>query len=533
LPNELWSRIFYFCSTPPYPPFVSSAFSTSPPQHSHSCLLEMNRTSMWLKCQLTLVSKRWCSIATPVLFQHIWIANGRDAERLARVLETPIKHTSPRSGERFGLYIRHIHVETPTYDRCPPQPLLTLLEHASCIRTFSDIHSIRRSPNSSTGSESCTVLPRPASPPMTDEEIMTFLLDRLCQTGRIRRLCWTVYDSDACTSRRGLTEAYFRQVLEPKLRKARGALEHLELSISADCRWTGGPSFLDIALNENRRLPTLPPSKASYVLPMAMESNGLDLPRLRSLKVGTDDALLGALTPWRIPRFQNLCLVSDTFSTLGPGLSNFLHHHGGKLVQLELCHESKLAGAEYRLTPHPASHLSYGFTIPGQRTNPRPLHTLADLCPKLIELIYDAETIPTYQLSDRTAPHPLMTSHPGLRFIGIRNIENLIYEGLERLERRAGGQHMAGEETVRPQVMVAADPSRAISKYEGEAWSAVLSQFRALLDRDLFPSLVVPYRPRPGPKAAAKARLWAAKAHRNPGPSLEPPNWSGAARLTA
>ncbi|KAF6760359.1 hypothetical protein DFP72DRAFT_843275 [Ephemerocybe angulata] len=52
-------------------------------------------------------------------------------------------------------------------------------------------------------------------------------------------------------------------------------------------------------------------------------------------------------------------------------------------------------------------------------------------------------------------------------------------------------------------------------------------------DDGLFYPHVVPYRPTPGPKAAAKARLWAAKAHQNPGSSLEPPNWLGPARLTA
>ncbi|KAF6741646.1 hypothetical protein DFP72DRAFT_861715 [Ephemerocybe angulata] len=127
---------------------------------------------------------------------------------------------------------------------------------------------------------------------------------------------------------------------------------------------------------------------------------------------------------------------------------------------------------------------------------------------------------------DRSRTLQVMRQASQGRSVGI---QRLIQAELQAEQRKQGHQRQ-GERTPfkAKQTGLTRSKRRWMSELMGVSWYSK-EWIRVTGDG----RRVVPYRPRPGPKAAAKARLWAAKAHRNPGPSLEPPNWSGPARLTA
>ncbi|KAF6747600.1 hypothetical protein DFP72DRAFT_1147506, partial [Ephemerocybe angulata] len=479
LPTEIWAQILRDASTPHDPFFnpdpnnpdslIPTSFLHS--QHSHGHLLSAYKNSMRFKCSLALVSKTWFWAVQPILFGFIWITTTRDAERLAALILKRLttsrafkgasgRNTLPPVDDPVGLYIRRIHLETSSHDRCPPSLLLVILENAPFLQVFSDNHSIRRNPNYDSLARQ-----------IHDTDVLAVLLNPDSET-LLRQLSWTIYDS-RCEA--GTTISYYHHIIEPRLISAGSQLRRLELNLCLKSIGGTGRSFLDAALNTSTHTPPI-----DY-MPNNSEAPTLELSQLRTLKVTVDDASLHILAKWSMPQLRNLCIVSGDLPHIGMGLRSFLQSHGERVFQLELGHhESRSAGEEYWVTDPPTSHAGRGSGSSRAASG----SPLAELCPYLSELICDASPSITYQPTGWAAPHALLQSHPTLRLIGIRNLDVTIREGLEMLEQR--------DRTARRSDT--GDTSASGSATEdnvGDVWHELLGQMKRLLDRDAFPRLAV------------------------------------------
>ncbi|TFK23751.1 hypothetical protein FA15DRAFT_681051 [Coprinopsis marcescibilis] len=209
------------------------------------------------------------------------------------------------------------------------------------------------------------------------------------------------------------------------------------------------------------------------------DSPPLVLPALQSLKVTLDNATFHVLSTWDMPVLKNLSVISADFSYAGEGFAKFFEIHGGKLGQLELGHSTG-AIEEFWLTAPPAqgggggnfnanannnfnnannnANNNFNFnannnanangngnanangngnntTPPGWTFGPTQI-PLAHWCPNLVQFICSADAEWNWQNPDWIAPHVLLPAHPTLQFIGVRDIEKRILEGLGRVESR-------------------------------------------------------------------------------------------------
>ncbi|RXW19835.1 hypothetical protein EST38_g6019 [Candolleomyces aberdarensis] len=348
LPPELWIYIFHLASSPSHP-FLSSSILSTPEDlakpisflsypHSHSHLLPAYKRMLRFKCTLTMVCKLWNALAQEVLFEFVWITRAREAECLAGLLQAkavralqevpeeqeeeasakkkkgkrrsypvpqPLSDTThfdydnkgaytyPYDTRGVGRHIRRLHIETTSsLNRCSPQDLLVILDHAPLLQVFSDYRSIKRvanfeiwsgvsvgagaggsRPSSSSGivgsgssvsvgSSSSSSPPSPSSSnpstvalttPSTsstlhpyhhshgpDHPVLSALLAHPKRITGIRRLSWTNYDYEPSDYEAGVR--FYLRVVGPKLRMAREHLEFLEVNLCAKDLSGGGAS---------------------------------------------------------------------------------------------------------------------------------------------------------------------------------------------------------------------------------------------------------------------------------------------------
>ncbi|EAU93679.2 hypothetical protein CC1G_12277 [Coprinopsis cinerea okayama7 len=339
LPPELWVLIFHHACSPSHPFLSSALIAPNEPlsflefPHSHSHLLNDYRRSMRSKATITYVCKLWHSIGQEVLYEFVWITRAREAALLAELLDRKairdvsadstaaasskgkgkgkniVRHghqlsdttnfdynnrgayTYPWDTRGVGRHIRRLHIETNTLDRCAPQDLLMILDHAPLLQVYSDYQSIRRttgftiiapaSPSasasssgnassglglgssrpSSRGSEgssssgsssgsslgstiitststftssseasSHTTLPPPQQQE-SDQQVLSALLAHPARRTNLRRLSWTNYEYEPEDYEAGVR--FYLRVVGPKLKAAKENLEFLELTLCA------------------------------------------------------------------------------------------------------------------------------------------------------------------------------------------------------------------------------------------------------------------------------------------------------------
>ncbi|KAG5651953.1 hypothetical protein H0H81_006802 [Sphagnurus paluster] len=371
LPPELWILILRYatCSACTNHDEYSPAVSFLSLSHSQIHLqhrLTYYRAAMRRKALMTLVCKAWYTYAQEILFEFVWISRASEARLLAAVLAS----TSSSSGK----YIRRLHIETPSLERCDPADLRTILDCAPRLVVYSDYRSIRRSFHL----DSAYSDPR-ASPKQ--------LLSALAHPNNsLRRLSWTNYD-----------DVSFHLHMSPMLETTAANLEFLELNFCSSHLHSMFPS----AISSLSKCPIPDTPNIS-----------LTLPALRSLKVTLDNATFAVLSTWSMPALQNLSVVSADFSYASSGFSEFFLVHGPKLTQLELGHSSSSIEEHYLTAPAPNAS---GSTSPGI--------PLAAWCPNLVEFICSADAEWNWQHPDWIAPHVLLPTHPTLQLIGIRDID--------------------------------------------------------------------------------------------------------------
>ncbi|KAG6859616.1 hypothetical protein C0995_006557 [Termitomyces sp. Mi166 len=329
---------------------------------------------MRTKIRLLLISKAWFAYAQAILFESVWISRAREARALAQVLSG----TGPNAG--CGKFIRRLHIETPTLERCDPADLRTILDCAPRLEVYSDYRSVRRNVNDVTSGGSLSR----SSP----RELLSALAH---PHNTLRRLSWTNYD-----------DVSFHLHMSPMLKTTAAHLEFLELTFCAT-------HLQSIARSSSLSLP-IPPSYSSSMC-SDFTPITLALPSLRSLKVTLDNATFEVLATWHMPSLRNISVLSADFSYASSGFSHFFAVHGPKLTQLELGHSSSTIEEHY-LTSSLHTPPATPLYIP-----------LAEWCPNLKEFICSADAEWNWQNPDWIAPHVLLPTHPSLELIGIRDID--------------------------------------------------------------------------------------------------------------
>ncbi|KAF8060696.1 hypothetical protein FPV67DRAFT_1564063 [Lyophyllum atratum] len=375
LPPELWILIFRYatssCSTQECFSRTVSFLSLA---HSHSHLqhrLSHYRAVMRRKAAMTLVCKDWYTFAQEVLFEFVWISRASEARALAAILE----RDGP--GASNGQYIRRLHIETPSLERCCPVDLRTILDCAPRLVVYSDYRSVRRN----IYEESC-------NPRSSPQQLLSALAH---PNNSLRRLSWTNYD-----------DVSFHLHMSPMLETTATNLEFLELNFCSS------------------HLHSMSSSSPS----LCPEAITLTLPALRSLKVTLDNATFAVLSSWSMPSLQNLSVLSADFSYASSGFSQFFMVHGPKLTQLELGHSSSTIEEHY-LTALPSTTGPHP-----QGSTSSPSIPLAAWCPNLVEFICSADAEWNWQHPDWIAPHVLLPTHPTLQFIGIRDLDKRIRDDM-------------------------------------------------------------------------------------------------------
>lgn len=234
-----------------------------------------------------------------VLYEFVWIRRASQAKSLAlNLLEQELVHDrKPTSGR----WIRRLHIETPTLERCAPEDLRTILDYSPLLVVYSDYRSVRRN----RCGEEC-------DPRSSPEQLFSALAH---PNNILKRLAWTNYD-----------EVSFHLHVSPMLETTAANLEYLELSFCS-------PNLPSFTNDHDTSLP-------------------ITLPALRSLKVTLDDAAFTVLSSWSMPLLTNLSVVSADFSYASQGFTTFFLIHGPQLLQLELGHSSSSIEEHYLTSPH-------------------------------------------------------------------------------------------------------------------------------------------------------------------------------------
>ncbi|TDL27466.1 hypothetical protein BD410DRAFT_421655 [Rickenella mellea] len=290
IPTEIWLRILreatsfpsHLFDTPHEPSFLEQ-------EKCRARRLPAYYGNLFTKRSLALVSHRWNSFSREFLYEFVWISSAAQAKALAHTLLMEFVRGVPQSS---GWYIRRLHIETSTLNRCDPIDITTILDYAPRLTNYSDRQSVKRSVYES-------------SDPRCSSQTHFSLLAQ--SNKELRRLAWTNYDD---------LPIYMH--MESLLTKP-SVLEYLEIiSTSLSC-----VSF------------------APY-----LDTPHITLPALRSLKVEVDDFTFALLAAWDIPKLEALSVVSCEFNYSGRGFSAFFQAHGDHLHQLELGHSSSLVESQ-------------------------------------------------------------------------------------------------------------------------------------------------------------------------------------------
>ncbi|THH03218.1 hypothetical protein EW145_g6432 [Phellinidium pouzarii] len=302
IPSELWLLIFREATRITPDPFdTAQELSFLEREQSAACQFESYRENILIKRDLACVCRRWKALMCEFLYEFVWISHGTQAKALAHTLLLEDLQGAPVSS---GWYIRRLHIQTSTLDRCAPIDIRNILDYASQLVIYTDHHSVTQN------------IFAPHDPRCTTETLFTLLAQ---SSKDLRRLSWKNYDE---------TPLYIQM---SALFNRPSAIEYLEIT-------------------------TCPPDHAAYGSPPHFPA--IELPALRSLKVEVDDYTFSIIAAWRMPKLQSLSVVSCEFNYRGRGFSSFFQTHGSSLRQLELGHSSSLIESHVFNLAHPELELA-------------------------------------------------------------------------------------------------------------------------------------------------------------------------------
>jgi hypothetical protein len=424
---------------------------------------------------------------------------------------------SPSRRKNIASYIKKLHIETPSMDRCCPSDLISILKKCERLEVFIDLRSVRSGfgfvdvgvggrsrimgkENAPTDPEHVPgsiperhLFPQSCIPSTSDPILHTLLHPTTHQKPTLKHLTFTNYKydpddfdggvwfwEDVCRALNGVQDA-----------SQASTLESLEVVMSTsgvglDCGYGYAQRNLGSTLLNRRFEPGLLTS-----LDFDINHNpplSLTLPFLRYLRIPLTSPTLLVVATWSLPSLQSLSLVSIDFTGWRRiGFKNFMEVHGGGLVRFEIPGGGE-SGEEGWITERedgPTSSLHH------QQQN---LH-LPSTSPHLKYFICSSNASEwNWETPDWIAPHVLMPEHFGVERIGVWGLEGKVvrgdYNGVgTALGIRRRRRTKSTWSWSRPSTQDESDDDEE-HLLEEQPFFMLQEQFGSLLRREAFPSLV-------------------------------------------
>ena len=433
---------------------------------------------------------------------------------------------SPSRRKNIASYIRKLHIETPSLDRCSPSDLISILEKCERLEVFIDLRSVRsgfgfvdvgigdRSHRKRIGvgkenhSERGIVVPGsipqdhlfPQSriPSSSDPILHALLHPTTPQIPTLKHLTFTNYKYDPDDFEGGVW--FWEDVVSGALNGVQDAsrasdLESLEVVMST--RGVG----MDGGYGYVRR------SRASTLLNRRFESGlltsldldinqnpplSLTLPSLHSLRIPLTSPTLLVVATWSLPSLQSLSLVSIDFTGWRRmGFKKFMEVHGGGLISFEIVGGGESGEEEGWITErengigHPTSNVHQ------RRQN---LH-LPSTSPHLKHFICSTNASEwNWETPDWIAPHVLMPEHFGVERIGVWGLEDKLvrgdYDGMGNTLRIGRRRRTMSTWTTSSRNRPSSHDDDDERLLVEQPFFMLQEQFGSLLRREAFPSLV-------------------------------------------
>ena len=573
LPPELWFLIFRYVTYPPFPwsPTTTTTTTTtcSASQPSdyyyqitttlpfHIRLTNYTSELKW-KASLTCVCKEWNLWGQEFLWEHIWIASGNDAKFLVGLVggqsgqkeegsvdalttrvvakqkqrkvgfalkplkrardsppcsKSPVSPTTttplPSQRKNIAPYIKKLHIETPSMDRCCLIDLMSILKRCERLEVLIDLRSIRtgfgfvgvgagRPPGLLDGKEP-PVKPntpkyseRPGHHCITSGPILQALPQH---QSTLKHLTFTNYKHNLDDPRGGV--AFWQDVVGRVLTTDDGGLgatlESLEVVMSTrgvGMRFNDFPGSnalsrrLDAGLLTSLDIQSLFPSTSNHNPP-----SSLSLPSLHSLRIPLTSPTLLVISTWALPSLQSLCVVSIDFTGWRRmGLKELMDVHGSGLIRFEIIGGGESGEEEGWITER-----EHG--IPSNLRQQQHLH-LPSTSPRLKHFICSSSALEwNWETPDWIAPHVLMPEHFGVERIGVWGLEGKVargggaeYDGLT--VPNVGGRRRTRHSWTTSHSNDFSSTQDEEHLLEEQPFFMLQEQFGSLLRREAFPALV-------------------------------------------
>ena len=431
--------------------------------------------------------------------------------------------------KNIASYIKKLHIETPSMDRCCPSDLISILEKCERLEVFIDLRSVRSGfgfvdvgvgggfhrSRIGMGKENVPadperVMDAPGSIPerhlfpqsrirsTSDPILQTLLHPTTHQKPTLKHLTFTNYKYDPDDFEGGVS--FWEDVcgaLNARDASQASTLESLEVVMSTrgvgmDCAYGYARRNLGSTLLTRRFEPGLLTSLDLDINPSASSHNpplSLNLPFLHSLRIPLTSPTLLVVATWSLPALQSLSLVSIDFTGWRRrGFKKFMEVHGGGLISFEIVGGGESGEEEGWITEredgvgHPTSSVHH------QQQN---LH-LPSTSPLLKHFMCSSNASEwNWETPDWIAPHVLMPEHFGVERIGVWGLEDKVvrvdYDGVRTtLGIRRRRRTISSSRWSRPSTQ---DDDEEHS-LEEQPFFMLQEQFGSLLRREAFPSLV-------------------------------------------
>jgi hypothetical protein len=580
LPPELWLLILRYATYSPFPWSCTSSSSFEDDSLENSTALPFHirltnyASQLEWKASLTRVCKDWNVWGQQFLWEDLWIASAKDAKvllglvsgkrpqaqgrrmaqgqdalttqrwgahkvgkekvgfSLKRLRDRSVSKSSmitthihihpqttpPSRRKNIASYIKKLHIETPSMDRCCPSDLISILHKCERLEVFIDLRSVRSGfafvdvgvggafhrsrigvgkENTPTDPDCMMILPgsiperhlfpQSRNPNTSVDPILhTLLHPTTHHKSTLKHLTFTNYKYDADDFQGGV---YFWEDVCGALNGA-STLESLEVVMSTrgvgmDC----GYGYARGSTLFNRRF------EANLLTSLDFDINSsaplsLTLPFLHSLRIPLTSPTLLVVATWSLPSLQSLSLVSIDFTGWRRmGFKKFMEVHGGGLISFEIVGGGESGEEEGWITErddgvghHPTSSVHQNLHLPS--TSPRLKHFICS----------SNASEWNWETPDWIAPHVLMPEHFGVERIGVWGLEDKVvrggdYDGVGRRRRRRTISAWTTSRWSRPSSAQDDDQEEHLL-LEEQPFFMLQEQFGSLLRREAFPSLV-------------------------------------------
>ena len=438
---------------------------------------------------------------------------------------------SPSRRKNIASYIKKLHIETPSMDRCCPSDLISIVEKCERLEVFVDLRSVRSGfgfvdvgvggglhrgrigagkENAPTDPERVMVVPgsvperhlfpQSRTPSTSDPILQTLLRPTTHQKPTLKHLTFTNYKYDPDDFEGGVW--FWEDVVCGALNGVRDAstLESLEVVMSTrgvgmDCGYGYARRNLGSTLLNKRFEPGLLTSLDFDVNTSASNYNpplSLTLPSLHSLRIPLTSPTLLVVATWSLPSLQSLSLVSIDFTGWRRmGFKKFMEVHGGGLISFEIVGGGESGEEEGWITEredgigHPTSSVHH------QQQN---LH-LPSTSPHLKYFICSSNASEwNWETPDWIAPHVLMPEHFGVERIGVWGLEGKVvrgdYDGVGTSLGIGRRRRTISTWSTSRWSRTSTEDDDEEHLLEEQPFFMLQEQFGSLLRREAFPSLV-------------------------------------------